>query len=700
VTLLSAQRNAAYLASLAGMLAIFVSGELPLPLTLVAAIAFVGSYFAGERLAGRGQWLWRIALVGGFFFLAAQVVVFNTFDLILAASIFAILILTYSLYNRETTKDYSRVHLGALLCISGGAALSADLAFGASFLIFAVATTWSLTLTQLRLEIEDEAKANQVADGGASILNSRRFASVRFLAVLAGLALTALVGAFIIFLTFPRVSFGMLQRASTAGGSKTGFANQVQLGAPGRLKDDPTVAFRVTVRAGPTKGSSLGLYWRGATLDVYDGKTWSDASLAARRIKRDADFTYQFRRPRGTDEFIVELPGDLTAETIFTTGRLTAIQMLPRPGGVRTIEPPSLWVDGAGDITFRPPQSQPFSYVVATNLQREPNLRGLGRDYEEGFRQHFTVLPKLDPRVEKLGKQLAEGKDPLEATRAVERYLANIRYTTEMLASGDDPLASFLFDVKAGHCEYFATAMTVLLRVGGIPARVVTGYYGGRYVERGNYYAVRQGDAHAWVEVWFPQEGWVTFDATPVSSREATDSLASQLELWMDGVRTAWRVNVVDFNLASQMRSLQQLSRIANTVNERLTGGSKSKKFDAAKVRQVLSGVVLLVVFAGGAVWLWRRYGRRRAKSTESRTEAQRRARLLYVDLLKRLEPHGIAKRASQTPREVAAEVRARALPSAPLVERVVERYLASRFGDAPLEAEELKALRRELKEL
>src|SRR5258705_2320352 len=91
-----------------------------------------------------------------------------------------------------------------------------------------------------------------------------------------------------------------------------------------------------------------------------------------------------------------------------------------------------------------------------------------------------------------------------------------------MRAGGPDPLADFLFHVKAGHCEYFSTAMTVMLRTRGIAARVVNGFLPGEYNEASGAYTVRQSDAHSWVEVYFPRtNSWLTFVPTLPAGRTA-----------------------------------------------------------------------------------------------------------------------------------------------------------------------------------
>jgi transglutaminase-like putative cysteine protease len=700
MTLLTAQRNAAYLAAGAGLGSVLASGELPLPLTVALTAAYLVSYAAGEKFAGRGRWFWNIGLLSALVYLFVfQVVLFGTSDIVAASSTFAVLLLIYALFNRGSVKSYGLVHLAALLSIAGGATLSAELAFGTCFVVFAISSTWSLTLTQLRTEIEEEARHNQIADGGASVLHSRTLASVRFLGVLAGLAVAALSVAVTVFVAFPRVSFGIFQRKAVTG-AHSGFSGQVELGGHGSIKSDPTIAFRFTLGDPNRRSDSLDLHWRGATFDTYDGRSWRDNSARARAlIPLDAQ-TYDFRTPGvALDEYTIELVSDVTTDTLFTTGRTKRVQFLTRLNGLLAVEPPRLLRDGLGDLTYKPPQSQPVKYVLRTSPEIDRNRRGLGRTYDEKLRDQFTQLPVLDPRVIELGKRLGDGKDPVDAAAAIERYLGTLSYSTDMSASGDDPLASFLFEVKSGHCEYFATAMAVLLRVAGIPSRLVTGYYGGKYIDRGSYYAVRQGDAHSWVEVYFPDDGWITYDPTPPTARGATlNTLYGSFSLWMDGIRTAWRSAVVDYDLNSQVRGLRSLFQIAQDATARLAGGTHANRLRA--LGELLVGFVgLLLAVSALGVFLWRRR-RPRGRLVISRSEAQLRARRLYTELRRRLERKGIVRNPTQTPRELAADMRARRLPQAALVQRIVDRYLATRFGTEPLDANELASLKRELKQI
>jgi transglutaminase-like putative cysteine protease len=693
MTLLEAQRGAVYLAAGAALSTVFISGEIPLPVSLLAAGAYVLSYFFGERTAGKGTVPWNVGIIAVMIYLAVAVFV-NQIDLVLAASIFAVLLVINRLFNRATVRDYASLHLTMLMAISGGAALSLEMAFGVAFLIFAVTATWSLTLTLLRGEIEEEARSNRITDGGHSLLSSSRFASPRFLLSIGGLALPAVGVAVVIFLLFPRVSISMWRRQQVVG-NKTGFTGQVDLAGSGTIKDDPHVAFRVYTarRSGP----ELLFHWRGKAMDEYDGHSWHDTTHPPRPTQSLGD-VYEFGHDgRDAEEFTIEIIPDPDQQSLFTTGNLQELEIRTHSGIARA-DPPRVWRDGEGDLSYRPAQPSEFRYTIRTLLD-EPPVSGLGRDYPAWTGKYLRLPKNLDPRITALGQRLGGGKDPAEAERAITAYLSTYTYSLDITATGKDPLASFLFDVKSGHCEYFASALAILLRTAGIPTRIVSGYYGGQYISNGNYYALRQGDAHTWVEIYYPGRGWQPSDPTPVAGREArVGRVYGAFQLWMDGMHTQWRNLVVEYDLAAQVRSFRSVMDVLSDARSRMATGSQTMRLQhiGIAIAIVLTPItsVLIVVAA-----LRRR--RRKAQDAElPRTESQKRAGELYQALLGRLVRFGIAPRPSQTPLEVAAEVEARGLEQAPLVGRIIRRYLEARYGQALLEPAESSALHHDLKKI
>src|SRR4029079_16889311 len=189
-------------------------------------------------------------------------------------------------------------------------------------------------------------------------------------------------------------------------------------------------------------------------------------------------------------------------------------------------------------------------------------LRADARPYSVGFARYLKLPETLDPRMHALANAIvvnAHARNRYDEAKAIEQHLQQeFGYSLQMRASGSDPLADFLFNVKTGHCEYFSTAMAVMLRTRGIAARVVNGFLPGEYNDASSAYTVRQSDAHSWVEVYFPKtNSWVTFDPTPPAGRVARvrTGLAAQLSKYTEALELMWFQYLVGYDKQEQ-RSL------------------------------------------------------------------------------------------------------------------------------------------------
>ncbi len=156
---------------------------------------------------------------------------------------------------------------------------------------------------------------------------------------------------------------------------------------------------------------------------------------------------------------------------------------------------------------------------------------------------------------------------------AIEAWLSTeLQYTTDLpRPSGDDSnlVDEFMFEWKRGHCEYFATSMVVLLRGLGIPARIVNGFLGGDYNDIGEFYTVRQANAHSWVEVYFPgpDGGWIQFDPTPGGGAlPRASGWLDRLNMAIDSMKLMWFRWVVEYDLEKQFSFFRDTARsIAGT---------------------------------------------------------------------------------------------------------------------------------------
>ncbi|MGQ0815537.1 MAG: transglutaminase-like domain-containing protein, partial [Gemmatimonadota bacterium] len=253
---------------------------------------------------------------------------------------------------------------------------------------------------------------------------------------------------------------------------------------------------------------------------------------------------------------------------------------------------------------------------------------------------------------------------------AVQNWLlSEFRYTLELPASAREAtLEYFLFRRRAGHCEYFSTAMAVLLREAGIPTRNVNGFLGGEWNEFGKFLTVTQNQAHSWIEVYFPGHGWIPFDATPAA---ATD-IAQQQRDWLgplrtvvDGLEHRWNKWILEYNLETQVNLFQ---RATQTFAQRDSRGEfRFNPRIVQALKWTLITGVLLFVFA-----LVFKRSRFEDISAESR---------MYLKLRRFYEKAGYDVRATDAPMRFVQRLHAAGAPGYAAARRAVELYLHARFG-------------------
>jgi transglutaminase-like putative cysteine protease len=305
-------------------------------------------------------------------------------------------------------------------------------------------------------------------------------------------------------------------------------------------------------------------------------------------------------------------------------------------------------------------------------------------------RQRYLQLPtnQLDRRIPELARTFADhASTDLERARAIERHLRNdYGYTLELPQKEvQDPLAYFLFKRKKGYCEYFASAMTVMLRTLGIPARLVTGFQSGIYNPINEQWVIRAADAHSWVEGWIPGYGWTTFDPTPPDPNPSF-ALLTRFSLYLDAAETFWRDWVVSYDVNRQGTLTDRMEQGARRMGIRwfdLLAGAKAIDMTKTAARFGPATGVLLAIAAG--LWI---LGPRlvRALRVERRVWKVRRgqpgagdATLLYHRMLRVLKRYGYQKPAWFTPAEFAASIPAARLGLA--VTEFTATYNAWRFG-------------------
>jgi hypothetical protein len=347
-----------------------------------------------------------------------------------------------------------------------------------------------------------------------------------------------------------------------------------------------------------------------------------------------------------------------------------------------------------------------MSRLIAWNADK---LRSAPTDYPAAISETYLQLPPdLDPRIGDLARSLTKNaKSPYDKAFTIENHLqTHYSYTLDLVGKpGKSPLSHFLFETRAGHCEYFASAMAVMLRTIGIPSREVNGFLPGEYNDLAGDYIVRASDAHSWVEVYFPGNGWVVFDPTPAGPAVST-GFFNRASLILDWIQLSWYEWVISYDFAHQMTLAQGLQVKSRNWKQMIHSWFTAKQ-DRAKswMRRWQAGhsnlalvvplclIVLLVSLRYGFVSraIRRLILQLQLRSVPAAGASPALASRLYQELLAVLARRGIARRENQTPFEFAASVGEPAL--APPVLEFTQLYSDARFGGAICNTARLREL-------
>jgi transglutaminase-like putative cysteine protease len=699
-----------YLLVGSALLALAFSGELSPVTTVLVFAAMPVSWFLEPRPGGRwGARLWTATTLAVLLYTALDVFVGDTPALVSGVN-FLLFLVVNKLFNRRQSRDYLQLYVLSFVTLVAAAALNNDLSFAPCFLMYIICATWSLIFLHLRREMEEnyllrhtepDAQAKRVEV--QRILHSRRIVGGRFLFATSLLSIGIFVASSLLFFLFPRVGFGLLLGKSRAGLSMAGFSERIELGQFGVIKDNPTIVLRAELPDLPPR-PRLDWRWRGIAFDRYDGKTWRKDTAGWKQLKRGRGRTHGLFLVVDAPDLSRALRAQVYLEPVsdsnvlFTPGKPLAVQ-LPEKRTYTAADPRYVRRDSLGDLSMDGDPSLSVSYTVLFT-EEEPTpaaLRAAPERTPGRIATRYLQLPRLSPQVQELAQSITRGIDGrYDRILAVERYLrGNYTYTLDLKRnSALAPLEDFLFEQKAGHCEYFSTAMVILLRTLGIAARNVNGFLGGEWNPYGRYYAVRQGDAHSWVEVYFQGFGWVPFDPTPPDARirrQETGFFAA-IAAFIDSLRLKWHKYVVEYDLGKQVGFFRG---IANWFRSVFSGASLKKLGE--DLREFFSGapgIALLALLCAIPVGLffWRR---RRSRMPGRQAEARRREITeLYLKLLDGVRTLGYDKPAAQTPLAFADSLRRRKASVAEPVHTFTEAYNAVRFGGRPLTNEQVRELK------
>ena len=696
-----------YLLIATGFLTLASTGKLDLLSLLFIAAALIvrgvllvrGLEFKLSERYTNYATLFYVLFYAADFFLLSGNFVYATIHLVL-------FIMAIKMFSARRQRDNLYLALLAFLMVLAAAVLTVSSSFFFAFLMFLVLTATTFLSMEMKRSAETAtAHAREVPE--PTVLSR----AVLVAAVI--LVISTAAGAPLVFYVLPRTGNGYLSQLAQNNEVLTGFGNEVQLGQIGEIKQSSSIIMHVQIY-GDTRGSFSNLKWRGVALGLFNGHKWSNP-LAPAAIAPGNSGRFYLRPQSGAG-----FGREIDAKDPRTQNHILNYRVIMEPLGTNVffIAPFGESVAGNYRSITQDRAASVFSdepigiYLAQSDVsETDPELlRRASGEVPPEIALDYLQLPKLDARIAPLAARITAGKtNNYDRARAIEEYLgSHYGYTLKLSQTPpEDPLAEFLFARKQGHCEYFASAMAIMLRTLRIPSRVVNGFRSAQFNDLTSSYIVRASEAHTWVEAYFPGYGWSTFDPTPPDPNPASLFRSSRVGLYVDALGEFWREWVInyDFNRQNSLQSRMFLFSRSSLFAWRLAVlreyYSLLSSARRAGLRQVLRrdgaalvGLVILLLIAANSrsvLSSWRKH--RIAARPEQAPRAA--ASIWYERMTASLARRGCEKKPAQTPAEFVTSILDPELRRA--VSTFTQHYHRARFGEMAEDARRLPELYEEV---
>lgn len=720
-------------------IAAFALVEAQVWLAGVAGMLTVMSWYVTEGPRGRTlpRWLANILIIGVTIWMVFDLIEHRT-DIPGVLGRFAIGLIVVKLFERRTSRDHAHLlALGLLLVLVGCSRRDPPLLFGLTILLYLALGVYVLLL--FRLFAAQEQHVGLLRSRPEAVLASSRpvagrSAALHLVLLTGAIAVAGLLLSVTVFVAFPRsLGRGMLAPAglTTSTETTTGYADDIDLVHGARITESPRPVMRVVLKDGDGNPVVLeeGLYLRGNTMSTYRDRKWSDTRPVTSALAPEDNLltpglvdrrsvlqqTIDYMRPTA-NVFSAYVPVRTVVDGAarLSFDRMDQTIRTARAGASVRSSVVESWID--------PPEP---AVAFVARLVRPPRAMGPYRDREgpEARRVRELALEIVEAAglpTEPPERERRRGGWNLAVAEALAAHFAfpRFRYDLDLRdVTADpevDPIVHFLFESHRGHCEFYASALTVMCHTLGIDARIVAGYLVTEPTGEAGTYVVRASHAHAWVEV--PTSGYLfdIVDPTPPQLAAVSSgpdvSIATRFEWFYDDVEGTWNDSFVGFDADLQGDLLAAVNeggtqRVAEWWRGFKDWASQiNRTFQFGPAGYIWLGIVafaiaLAVIALVGA--LRRRGFLRRSMQLEglSTTDARRYRRQLafYPDLLSILARGGIEKPSWQAPLAFADELRDRRPELAEPVRVIAELYYAGRFGGRDLTGDDRTVARAEL---
>ena len=549
-----------YVISLCGIVPLFPW------LTTAPRLAIMAGMAAGIWQDLRGSWsiknwVYNAAIVPVFLYYSLQYSHANPIQPVV--NVLAIM-LAIRLGGEKSSRYYLQIQALSLFCLASSSLFD----LSPTFLIYLAMMLLmvAVALVLLTFYAQDSRMVLSRAD-------LRRVVAAGLFMPLASLPLLA-----IFFPILPRTQLPLWDFISPSAARTSGLADKVEPGMSANIGEPPVLAFRAEMSRQP----QAILYWRGTVFNRIVGNRWV----------RDEMMPF---------------------ERINFTGPHVAQSIYPEPGLSRTL----IALDAAAAISLhRIRRTSDDTYILLGHATKRLSYQAdsatagilpVANNFKHDF---YLQLPAdIPPRIRRLADDIRRrGHSDASRVELLEQYFrrGNYRYSLRDLPTGEHALEEFLFNKKQGHCEFFASSFALLLRVAGVPVRLVGGYLGGDYNEMGGYYLITEDKAHVWVEAFIAGKGWMRIDpssfavnAGAIWGNPPKHDLFRRIQLALDSLNHTWNRAIISYDFESQVDAVR-------------TVGESIRKFDPViafkatwPAMSLLSGLITIIIVVNRKKFLW-----------------------------------------------------------------------------------------------
>jgi len=470
----------------------------------------------------------------------------------LLSYLLAITLIAKFILNKKR-RDYYEIFLVSILVVLLSSVATISVSFGILLFLFFFFGALMLIFAQF--------------DGSIPRLSHKFYISLFLFSVLSFLF------SFALFFSFPRLSLGYIHGVQLSPEKSSGFSKNIDMESSNVTLDN-SIVMRVKV----DKRSSHSIYITGMHYIYFDGRRWR-TELAVKKVFPDL-VNYFGDKGRGAYEETIYLEPTGT-DVLFGMDKFVGVH------GEFLYLKQNIMGDFFTDSIYY----KTIKYDAVSVVQKIPvNINTEGNIPDE-IKKYYLALPAMSDEFTNLCKRLTSGKNEYGKVQSIIQYLNS--HCDYSLTPDASSIEDFVINGRKGYCKHFATALVLMLRESGVPARLVSGFVTSEWNPTGNYFIVRAKDAHVWTEVYFPGYGWVRFDPTP----SVPETVESKLSLFIDSIKMSWYRNVITYDTSNQLDLLSYIGRGATYVSHSMNNVSNFFRFFLKKWKLISLCIALFILF-------------------------------------------------------------------------------------------------------